>query len=58
VAGAAAARLALRPVLVLGAIVEYPNSECWFEQRLATRDHAHGVHDIENSRSGPSSSMV
>jgi hypothetical protein len=58
VAGATVARLTLRAVLVLGAIVEYPNSESGFEQRLATRDHAHGVHHIENFRSGPSSSMV
>ena len=27
-------------------IVEYPNSECGFEQRLAARDHAHRVHDV------------
>ena len=45
-AGATAARLALRAALVLGAIVEYPNSECGFEQRLAARDHAHRVHDV------------
>jgi hypothetical protein len=38
--------LALRAVLALGAIVEYPTSECGFEQRLAARDHAHGVHDV------------
>jgi hypothetical protein len=46
VAGATAARLALRAVVVLRAVVEYPNSECGFEQRLAARDHAHGVHDV------------
>ena len=46
VAGATAARLALRAALVLGCIVEYPNSECGFEQRLAARDHAHRVHDV------------
>jgi len=33
-------------VLVLGTIVEYPNSECGFEQRLAVRDHAHRVDDV------------
>src|SRR5437016_4750237 len=27
-------------------IVEYPNSECGFEQRLAARDHAYRVHDV------------
>ena len=45
-AGTTAVRFALRAVLVLGAIVEYPNSECGFEERLAARDHAHRVHDV------------
>jgi hypothetical protein len=37
---------------------EDPFSQRVCEEHLASRDHAHGVHDIENSRSGPSGSMV
>ena len=38
--------ITLRAGLALGAIAKYPNCECGFEERLAARDHAHGIDDV------------